>query len=387
MSEIYAELQTPAFEVQPLQVPVSVLRPNGALVRGGLTRDPVTVEPGQYVVVARLPAGAQLTGRVEVGTDESAHVWLSPEPEDESPHETHGIPHFIWGRAGLDLSSDAETAAFTMNAKLTLWSGNVFAGSLSMEPDNSLRQVDHDSLPDGMMGFEPTASTGLNYIQLAQPGYSPINVVLGSEGCRGVVTLRPDNRFDLEVRLRHAAADALLSFMEHGRGSDAEAMTHSAALGAEELLYEKKRYPIAAAAGAYMLLRLGEIDRLHHWTQNLCNWFEWLPDGLVVRAEHLARTGHEDEAIAHLCRLPERGLPIFTEGLSLAQDRLRRSPSRPARDVLRRMLDFIPFVDFTQTFVTYHGLDPGTAGLDSLDGHVYNDIRALEIGRRGVLVT
>ena len=57
---------------------------------------------------------------------------------------------------------------------------------------------------------------------------------------------------------------------------------------AEKLLREKRLSSVGAVVGAYVLLRLGETERLHDWTSNLFNLFA-LPDPAVIYAEHLAR--------------------------------------------------------------------------------------------------
>ena len=40
-----------------------------------------------------------------------------------------------------------------------------------------------------------------------------------------------------------------------------------------------------------MLLRLGELDRLHDWTHNLAELVPVAPDGLAPWGEHQARLG------------------------------------------------------------------------------------------------
>jgi hypothetical protein len=89
------------------------------------------------------------------------------------------------------------------------------------------------------------------------------------------------------------------------------------------LLQGKMNDPIAAAVGAYALLRFADLTRLHDWTKNLCDWFPWLPDSAAIRAEHLARSGDHAAAIEIFLSLRERGVPMFTDGLSYALDRLR----------------------------------------------------------------
>lgn len=96
------------------------------------------------------------------------------------------------------------------------------------------------------------------------------------------------------VELRHPEADLLLDYLQLGLFDDARIVAGSVDRQAEELLRQKAGDPVAAAAGAYALLYLGELDRLHDWTMNLADWFPWLPDGTVIAAEHRAREGDHD---------------------------------------------------------------------------------------------
>ena len=104
------------------------------------------------------------------------------------------------------------------------------------------------------------------------------------------ITLGSDNRLEVSVHLRNSTAETLLRYYERGMVLQMENLTgkNSPAVVSEELLLGKVADPIAACVGAYTLLRLGEIDRLHEWTENLKNWFDWLPDGLAIRARATA---------------------------------------------------------------------------------------------------
>jgi hypothetical protein len=144
---------------------------------------------------------------------------------------------------------------------------------------------------------------------------------------------------------------------------------NSPAVVSEELLNGKVADPIAACVGAYTLLRLGELDRLHEWTENLKNWFDWLPDGLAIRAEHLARRGQHSQALENLLRLPDRGLPFFSDGLSFALNRLRTYLSYggggelagdldQAKQVLAALKSFAQYTDFSRPVLTFTGLEP-----------------------------
>jgi hypothetical protein len=150
---------------------------------------------------------------------------------------------------------------------------------------------------------------------------------------------------------------------------EASQAAESRAVLAQDLLAGKFEDPIGAAVGAYALLRFGELDRLHNWTMNLYGSFSWMPDGIAIVVEHLARLGEHQEALNKLLELPERGLPFFTSGLTYAMNRLRQyrravenkklSGDEKAIDrVSRRLERYAGFIDVTRPILTFMGSDP-----------------------------
>lgn len=210
-------------------------------------------------------------------------------------------------------------------------------------------------------------------LQLLQAGEPPLNVVLptwAENSCQVFLTKLPRGKYSMDVYLKNTSADLLLCYWERGLWQLAAGVANSAAISAKELLYQKQQHPIAAAVGAYALLRLGELERLHDWAENLKNWFDWLPDGVAIRGEQLARLGKHEEALRVFCELPGRGLPYFSDGLSYTVDRLRLYLSfgekhfkaedlKQAASVLALLDPFVAFADFRTPLLTYTGLDPG----------------------------
>ena len=100
------------------------------------------------------------------------------------------------------------------------------------------------------------------------------------------------------------------------------------------------------------------------------NWFPWLPDGLAIRAEHQARRGRHREALDHLLALPERGLPLYSDGLVYATNRLRLYQNQFAKseleeaqrskveDLLARLQNYASYTNFKKPITTFTGLDP-----------------------------
>jgi hypothetical protein len=231
-----------------------------------------------------------------------------------------------------------------------------------------------DSTVVGAAKFSLPGTGPFDLVQLMQPGQPALNVLLPHAppfGSEFTVTLGADNRPVISVHLRNFTAEALLRYYERGMVLQVENLAgkDSPEVVSEDLLYGKVADPIAACVGAYALLRLGELDRLHEWTENLKNWFDWLPDGLAIRAEHLARRGQHAQALDNLLQLPERGLPYFSDGLAFALNRLRTYLSYEgkgelagdldkARQVLSALNPFAQFTDFSRPVLTFTGLEP-----------------------------
>ena len=89
------------------------------------------------------------------------------------------------------------------------------------------------------------------------------------------------------VRMQDPAMDTFAGYLTGGRPDHVVQLAPSA----EELLMSKMQDPIGATIGGYALLMLNELDRIHDWADNLCRWFDWLPDGAVIAAETAGRRG------------------------------------------------------------------------------------------------
>jgi hypothetical protein len=101
----------------------------------------------------------------------------------------------------------------------------------------------------------------------------------------------------------------------------------------EELLREKLRSPLAASVAGTVLLRTGQLGRLHDWARNLSNFFPAWPEGPVLWARQLDEQGGEvrryrsdrtsygveghEDPLRWIAELDERGLPALSELLSV----------------------------------------------------------------------
>lgn len=374
-------------ELYSLDLPVEVLRSNLTMETRSFTSKTVDVQPGTYYVTAKLPAGQELTGYVQVAEGESKVVSLKLDPSDESPHETEETQRYLWGQMGYEPILERLGGDET-EVKFRAFEGNILKTDgryKAIRAKNWLKKATRPQ-PPGVYEFEfNTAAPRLaacTLLQFLQPDAPAINIVLPAqkqETWHIVVSLQPDETYSLDVYLQHKAADALLRYCERGLLEQVAVMATSQAL---EVLYLKKEDPIAAASAAYVLLRLDAIEqpgkRTGHWLENLRNWFPWLPDGAVACGEYLARKGRHKDALAAFLELSERGLPLFSDGLSYAVNRLKLyigtedkhfEPEQisKAKTLLQQLQRVLTYTDFHKAVLTFKGVDPNRPSNQHLD--------------------
>ena len=404
MSQLHFELKSQ--KLRSLDLPVEVRKPNLALVARSVISQPINIAPGTYHVSVKLPDGQELFSEVKVGKRPDTKVVLELEQEDED--EPLHIPE-IQTKGGLELKGSSNYAVeaasygianFLIGNRISgAIAGGAFAGLFSSQLEilgtstpatariraftGNLLKSDYKAIDtgnwklrsvekDGVRQFYIRGLNGFQLVQLIQPGQPALNVALPASdysGCFLLLTRLIDGFYSVDVHLENKSADLLLQYLEQGDVQQAMSVATSDALSAEKLLERKKGDPIAAAVGAYTLLRFGELERLHNWTENLRNWFKWLPDGVAIRGEHLARLGEHEQALTVLLDLPNRGLPIFSSGLSYGINRLRfyqsfgerhfqKAKLEKAQAVLEQLQSLAAFVDFRRPLLTFTGIDP-----------------------------
>src|SRR5258706_1871947 len=138
MSKLHFESGFMSPELNSLDLPVEVRKPDLTLVARGLSSQSVELAPGTYCFTAKLPAGQQLSGTVQVEEGKEETATLTPEPEVASPHEWQEVPHYILG------PSDPSPQAGKQ-------------GQLPPEPENTLSgsQSFNVEPADGGGGLEP----------------------------------------------------------------------------------------------------------------------------------------------------------------------------------------------------------------------------------------
>jgi hypothetical protein len=206
------------------------------------------------------------------------------------------------------------------------------------------------------------------FAQLALEGDVPLTVAMPISGgtdwneCKLSVHVE-DATVYAGVSFLDPRVDAVALYLNRGNLEDAARI----APDAEALLQQKMMDPFGAILGGYALLRLGEIERLHHWPQNLAKRFSWLPDGAIIAGEEAAREGDHETAIRFFCDAHKSGLPLFADGFSLLVSRVREyaQPAAPPgvskqslRDVQAvadAVLPLTPFMHFARISLAFHG--------------------------------
>src|SRR5271165_7413903 len=93
-------------DFQQLDLPIEIRKANFSLVKRTLSSDVLDLPSGVYSVLATLPAGQQLFSNVAI-SDSDANVILKPDPDQESPHESHEQSHFNSRSLSVLAESDA----------------------------------------------------------------------------------------------------------------------------------------------------------------------------------------------------------------------------------------------------------------------------------------
>lgn len=153
----------------------------------------------------------------------------------------------------------------------------------------------------------------------------------GNGHCRVLLTPNPstDPRGDpLKVLVTGGrdTAETMLEFLSRDNLGAASTVANSLGPLAQRLVHDKFKDPVAACAGGYFLLRIGQWETIpHSWWGNLESKCSWIADGAIIRCVAMLRSGlktPEQKQLAPelLHRCLSRGVPIFAEGLQLMHE-------------------------------------------------------------------
>jgi hypothetical protein len=382
--------------MRSLDLPIEVRKLNLAIVARSVISQPVDVPPGTYYISVKMPAGQELFKEVKVGrrAQNVVKVTLAPDPEDEPPSKSQELLHFLQKSAVRAFPvNQLETPDLLQPVvgKLRAFSGNLLRGEChDMNRDSwELRSLGTDDLAQ----LDINGTDAVQLLQLIQPGQPVLNIVLpvsSKSGCIVVLKRFPDRSTGVNIHLNNSMANLLWQYTERGYIQQALTTVTSDTLQQEKLLEGETSDPIAAAVRAYTILRFGELEELDDWTEALKNQFTWLPDGLAIRGEHLARLGEHEQALTVFLEMPTRGLPIFSDGFSYVIDRLRLYISVgeshfeatqlcQARELFECLQRFATFVDFTKPMLAFTGVDPLTPNVQSLKAEEMESIKGKKL--------
>jgi hypothetical protein len=159
----------------------------------------------------------------------------------------------------------------------------------------------------------------------------------------------------IAVTVRDQAVGAGLAYMARG-ALDAAAKLFT---DVESALFVDLQNPLAAAAAAYVMTGTDLADEPRHWDpwlETLRELFGWMSDGSVLWAvRRLRRAGTPADLRAArdgLVEAYDRGVPLYTRGLSWLMDGLSEFPDDPeCASRLRRARRLSWYVDMREPFV------------------------------------
>jgi hypothetical protein len=257
------------------------------------------LDPGLYSVTVVLPTGERADQVVAVKPGEPTEVTFRPPPTAAAP--TVAVAEtMLEGTTGAKFHHEASST----------W---VF-------------------VPDGEPASVPTAS-----FRLPDRGRLDVSLPLNPRDDY------PLNACSVAAVVRHGRATLETSFSPERRVASAiSGVLRSGELVASaeilrqaaNLLFAKYQDPPAAALGALTLHRLGQLEDRRQWVRNLAVGFPWLPDGSMLLAALLRDDpdpGPRDRGLDVLLTATAQR-PLYTDGLSLGMELLRRWPGDARKD-------------------------------------------------------
>lgn len=317
------------------------------------------VPAGNYVV--RVSSGSGILEdtvvQMEKGRDQKITVNLT----DISPRETQEWVYFSKFSEGdfhkTDFQSVYKITAYRFSYADGRWGdpvpeflmpdiiqnpGEIY--NIGTVRELSMLRLSCDNYPDKFIWLPPEHQLKL----LIRPAEGPVEIV---------------HPLEVILSAEDWKAETVMTLLKSGDLKQARSLMPEAE--AEQLLYDKRQDPAAAAIGGYYLLKVGALNRMHHWAENLANWFPYLPDGPVIRARQLLLMGLSDmtqyEAVrTWLLEAIKRGMPVFTEGLRLLYeslihlDSLFKEDDREVHTALKYVRDCVGMVDWSMETTTFN---------------------------------
>ena len=308
-------------------VPVEVRDSKSMVLKArGVSGGTLKVPAGKYWVGATLPDGQQASpdDLVEVAAGESKEVVLSwanldlPAPLEKDPSLSGTLADFV----------RPMTQIFTGKSAARVH-GNWLAARLESksqslpksEPKSFTRERVSSLTIDTRLSDLPAI------LEISARRSFPTYVALPVAGESGRTTTQWDvdavsGQASVHFDFHDEKLNTFFDYVQQGFAQEARSISRTLVKQAESYLEERKS-PVRALLAAYVLLRANELDDLDSWSKALCDDYEWLPDGVAIRVEYLAREGAHQAAAETLPLLARRGAPWFRSGVAYVAARAK----------------------------------------------------------------
>ncbi|MFD5700503.1 hypothetical protein [Streptomyces lasiicapitis] len=349
------------------------------------------VTPGRYLVSATLPSGLVLTEDAVAVEGEETPVDFAM---TDSPYETHSWQYLMGNiESGRVYHSPAEVPLATSVASRSMVAPAPTPRAAGPQADVDLTGLASwigDASPENCtfasilaLGDNPPDEPVARHIARGEPLVLPEPDVRGEAvsplyrfgpiGPVGVVGDPPGERQFLAVEAEGSVrlvtlplpwgsseVEVLVNLRQSPTGSAVAIAVRDPAIGAglaymsqgaldmaaqlftdvEAMLYSKFQNPLAAAAGAYVLIGTDHTRGETYWDpwlERLADSFPWISDGAILRAIRALRRASPDLRRARdgLIEACDRGIPFYTLGLVWLVDGLSAFPDDP--ECVRRL--------------------------------------------------
>lgn len=162
----------------------------------------------------------------------------------------------------------------------------------------------------------PRLTEGLYVIQHVDAAGHVVSAFLPPMRCDRDTTLTPD------FAGRHVAL-AAMHYLRAGDMWGAEAVCDGILRsGHDHNDSQESVDPVTVIVRSYVALRHTKNELVSNMSLSAPEQWPWFPDTYIIAAEYFARAGFHITALNHLRQLLSAGLPLFTEGYTMALTRL-----------------------------------------------------------------
>ena len=298
-------------EIQDRELPLEIRRSDSALVARSRSREEVLVEPGDYTVLGRFPNGGEVRGHISIGPDDAPGNRVVELTSVSFPPRSRGMNLHTSGFIGKGVQPTTRgleslgTIAAPLRSELFSFDADdsppppssttaslkllrcTLSGDSELEPVKLEPNIDRDG------GFKipvenPTVSKKPRWLRFERVDIDADDtdgklVYLWSVPDAVVENAKfefDDSPIGLAPRLENDQASLVLDYLNPGAASEAKWSVDSVSMSAEKMLEEKRWDPLAAALGAYVLLRGGKLKspRTQAWAGHLRKLNPGFPD-------------------------------------------------------------------------------------------------------------